>query len=154
MIFIHLCQIKNFADLCWTCESQQAARRRHCRRGVLLESFTSCGVINLLMPIGPWRTAICTYLSSLLFFNYFSFIRPFEDERDGMERRTGGDIHKGHKTISSPWCCLLRSLISSEHLSLRAWIQAPCVNGSINICIHVHPVSCNPFQDRDEGHKH
>lgn len=121
-------------------------QRRHWGRGVLLEIFASWDVVSLLQAIGPWRTAVHRYLSSL-FLNNFSFIRHFEVVSDGIERRTGADIHKGHKTDSNSWCRLPWWLISTEHLLLFALIHAPCINGYINICIHVQPVSCNPFKD-------
>lgn len=121
-------------------------QRRHRGRGVLLEIFASWDVVRRLQAIGPWRTAVHRYLSSL-FLNHFSFIRHFEVVSDGIDRRSGADIHKGHKTDSNSWCRLPWWLISTEHLLLFALIHAPCINGYINICIHVQRVSCNPFKD-------
>lgn len=99
-----------------------------------------------LKVVGPWRTAIRRYLSSL-FLNHFSFIRRFEVVSDRVERRPGADIHKGHKTDSKPWCRLPRWLISTEHLSLSPLIRVQWISRYINICIHVRCVACNPFKD-------
>lgn len=63
--------------------------------GKPLQIFTSRSVVNLDEAIGLWRTAFFGYLSSL-FLNHFSFIRHFQVESDGMGRRTGADIPKGH----------------------------------------------------------
>lgn len=65
----------------------------------------------------------------------------------GRGWQTGADIHKGHPLDLIPTIAPTQWLISTEHLWLRALIHAPCINGYINICIHVRLVSCNPFRD-------
>lgn len=65
----------------------------------------------------------------------------------GQGWQTGADIHKGHPLDLIPTIAPTQWLISTEHLWLRALIHAPCINGYINICIHVRLVSCNPFRD-------
>lgn len=100
-----------------------------------------------LKAVGPWRTAIHRYLSSL-FFNHFSFIRRFEVVSDGTERRSGVSVQqKVTRWIPSRDTCLWRWLISTEHISRFPLIHVPCVNGYINICIHVWYVSCNRLKD-------
>lgn len=110
-----------------------------------LKSFCKLRRCKPLKATRPWRTAIRRYLSSL-FLNHFGFIRRFEVVSDGIERRSGADIHKGHKTDSNPWCCRRRWLISTEHPSLAPLIHAPRINGYINTCIRVQCVSWNPFK--------
>lgn len=129
-------------------EIAAAAAGRRRQRGTPREGSIawSWDVVSLPQAIGPWRTAIHRYLSSL-FLNHFSFIRHFEVVSDGTERRSVADIHKGHKTIQTLGAVSPRWLISTEHLLLFALIHAPCINGHINIRIHVLRVSCNPFKD-------
>lgn len=141
IIFIHSCQMRKLAVSCLIWRRKEAEGTL--REGSIARSWD---VGSLLQAIGPWRTAIRRYLSSL-FLNHFSFIRHFQVVSDGTERRSAADIHKGHKTIQTLDAVLPRWLTSTEHLLLFALIRVPCINGYINIRIHVLRVSCNPFKD-------